>query len=750
MNAHAIRVADLQALVRGNEGEWRRKRGKDSCSFRCESTNELCVEYDLSELTHILSVDDVTERIRIESGVSMESLVRELRDIGFYPPVLTEFRHMTFGGAVVGLGGESSSIHHGFIHESVLEYTILDGAGNVVVATPTNEHKELYDAIPGSNGTLGILLSMEIQCVRRPAYVRCTYELHPSTEHLRQWWKDRRWDEVDFVEGVGVSKTHVVALYGVGVDSCCDAPHRSFESDTSLWFYDHMKTKTSGEVEILSFEDYVFRWDRGAFFNASMRMTPTWLTRTVYGSQLSAKSLYARARRKPIAERECRKLNQDMMVPIDSLDIFLKNDRHISYPIWLLPMRSKHKSGLFTFPSPDEMYVDVGTYCTTTVQPFDFVAENRDLEHVLYENKGIKCFWNQAYLTEEEFWQYYDRTKYESIRTKYKMTKRGGDVYKKTCSLLETWSRPRDLPKDHRDRVERIQTGVRGIPEGKPIAIERRKTNYTMHHSEYKPPPSDRVDVSDLDHILEVDPINKIAWVETGVTMEKLVNACLRLNLLPLVLPELKHLTVGGLISGAGLETSSFRYGQFNDTCTDYDVVLGNGELVRCNSSVHADLYHGLSGAFGTLGIVTAVRIRLRPAAPFVTLAYHGFDQLEEAMTFMEKETRKLENDFVEGIQLDSEKTAVIIGRLGSREEAIPEIDLQPWNAPWFTEHVGNRLETDNSAFDQISLTNYLFRHDRGAFWTGEEARMPVPFLGKVNVGRMKWLRKALYRWFDT
>merc|ERR1711983_433127 len=50
--------------------------------------------------------------------------------------------------------------------------------------------------------------------------------------------------------------------------------------------------------------------------------------------------------------------------------------------------------------------------------------------------------------------------------------------------------------------------------------------------------------------------------------------------------------------------------------------------------------------------------------------------------------------------------------------------DLKLWHAPRFTAHVGDVLREHAGYCDQIPLEQYLFRHDRGAFWTGMHARI--------------------------
>ena len=49
---------------------------------------------------------------------------------------MPQLKTITLGGAVTGLGIESTSFRNGLPHESVLEMDILTGTGEVVTASP--------------------------------------------------------------------------------------------------------------------------------------------------------------------------------------------------------------------------------------------------------------------------------------------------------------------------------------------------------------------------------------------------------------------------------------------------------------------------------------------------------------------------------------------------------------------------------------------------------------------------------------
>src|SRR6201986_5433525 len=79
------------------------------------------------------------------------------------PRVGPQLKTITLGGAVTGLGIESTSLRNGMPHESVTEMEILTGDGRGVTATPDNEHSDRFFGFPNSYGTLGDSVSLTIE-----------------------------------------------------------------------------------------------------------------------------------------------------------------------------------------------------------------------------------------------------------------------------------------------------------------------------------------------------------------------------------------------------------------------------------------------------------------------------------------------------------------------------------------------------------------------------------------------------------
>ncbi len=67
---------------------------------------------------------------------------------------------------------------------------------------------------------------------------------------------------------------------------------------------------------------------------------------------------------------------------------------------------------------------------------------------------------------------------------------------------------------------------------------------------------------------------------EPMVTMGQLTRHLIPLGFTLPVVPELDDLTVGGMINGCGVESSSKKYGLFQHTCVSYELVMADGSLV--------------------------------------------------------------------------------------------------------------------------------------------------------------------------
>ncbi|BFZ62720.1 Delta(24)-sterol reductase [Saitoella coloradoensis] len=220
--------------------------------------------------------------------------------------------------------------------------------------------------------------------------------------------------------------------------------------------------------------------------------------------------------------------------------------------------------------------------------------------------------------------------------------------------------------------------------------------------------------------------------------MSELVEAVLPLGLVPPVVPEFKALTVGGLIAGAGLESSSFVQGQFCAALDSAKVVLADGSVLDCSREENEELFWGMLGAYGTFGLLVSATLRLEEAkSGWVRVRYQPTQDIVDDIRAVCKEGS---DDYVDGIAFGP--TCGVIIR-GSRSAAPPPPDarilhLSRASSPWFSKHIESALRIKNATWstptllqpieEWLPLQDYLFRYDRGAYWMGKYALEILPF----------------------
>ncbi len=230
--------------------------------------------------------------------------------------------------------------------------------------------------------------------------------------------------------------------------------------------------------------------------------------------------------------------------------------------------------------------------------------------------------------------------------------------------------------------------------------------------------------IKEWQEILLFNPAESTVWVEPGITMDQLVRWSLPRGFIPFVVPEFKQITVGGAIIGSALESSSFRHGQFNDTCLAYEVLLPEQKRLIISPHEHADLFHGISGSYGTLGHVSAIQLPLQRCKDGVALTCRIFSSLEKAMEAMEEAKEDGSSiEYLEAIVLRPDKIVVIMGKQISQKRLLSGGKHLSFSAPWskwYIHHILEESEYKKEWTWYLSLYDYLFRMDRGAFWMGQ------------------------------
>lgn len=226
--------------------------------------------------------------------------------------------------------------------------------------------------------------------------------------------------------------------------------------------------------------------------------------------------------------------------------------------------------------------------------------------------------------------------------------------------------------------------------------------------------------LSNFNKVLKIDPDARSVLVQPGISMAELVKATLPYGLIPKVVPEFKGITVGGAVMGAAIESSSHHQGQFNDTCSAFEILLGDGTLIQATREQNSDLFYGISGSYGSLGFLSKVEIELIPASESITLTYTHYSNIGDLLEGLRKSiNQQFPPEYLEGIVFNEEQGIAIEGRPSTPSEitSLEKVTTEGLWDPWFVKHA--KQLKGNTCQECMPIFDYLFRYDKGAFWMG-------------------------------
>jgi FAD/FMN-containing dehydrogenase len=422
---------------------------KTSNLFRARARSD-APGLDVSGLGAVIDVDVAERTADVQGMCTYEHLVEATLPHGLAPQVVPQLKTITLGGAVTGLGIESSSFRNGLPHESVLEMDILTGSGEVVTARPEGEHADLFHGFPNSYGTLGYATRLRIALEEVAPFVALRHlrfhDIESLVATLDEVIRTGRRDgtRVDYLDGVVFSATEAYLTLGAKTDE--PGPVSDYTGQ-GIYYRSIQHDGESPRTDRLTTHDYLWRWDTdwfwcsrafGAQNPALRRLWPRRYRRSsVYWKLLAldhrlhvADRLEARQGRLP---RE--RVVQDIEVPLERTAEFVHWFlREIPIePIWLCPVRSHDRWPLYPL-RPGETYVNVGFWSSVprdAATPEDEGAANRLIEAKVTALDGHKSLYSDAYYDEPEFWRLYGGETYAALKRRYDPGSRLLDLYSK-------------------------------------------------------------------------------------------------------------------------------------------------------------------------------------------------------------------------------------------------------------------------------------------------------------------------------
>jgi FAD/FMN-containing dehydrogenase len=412
--------------------------------FRTRNTNPHHA-LDISAFSHVLNIDTESNTIEVEGMTPYADVISASLQGGLMPKVVPQLKSITVGGAISGIGIESSSFRYGLPHESVLEMDVLLAGGDVVTCTPDNAHQDLFFGMPNSYGTLGYILRVKLEAIPVKPYVQLTHLAFDNSAAFFSAIDKWSGEDIDFLDGCVLQRHQHFLTIGRFVN---EAP---YVSDYTLLDIYYQSIPMRGE-DYLTTSDYLWRWDTDWFWCSKNLYVQSKPIRRLLGRKRLNSTIYQKIMRWNNRVGLTRRLNrmalihtesviQDVDIPAGNAAEFLNFFHHDIgiLPIWVCPVRARNiKQSFPLFPmSTNSPYINFGFWDVVRTRRRKPRGHfNRMIEDKVTDFGGIKSLYSDVFFSHRAFWQAYNGPVYRELKTRYDPGGLLKDLYEK-CVLRQ-------------------------------------------------------------------------------------------------------------------------------------------------------------------------------------------------------------------------------------------------------------------------------------------------------------------------
>jgi FAD/FMN-containing dehydrogenase len=210
---------------------------------------------------------------------------------------------------------------------------------------------------------------------------------------------------------------------------------------------------------------------------------------------------------------------------------------------------------------------------------------------------------------------------------------------------------------------------------------------------------------------IEVDPAGRRARAEPGVTWNEL-NAATQAHGLAVTGGVISSTGIAGLTLGGGIGSLMGAFGLAADNLVAAQTVTASGDVVAASELANPDLFWGLRGGGGNLGIVSSFEFRLHEVGPVVIggLVWHPFSVARELVRAFRAWTADSPDELALAVALlhapDGSSTrlaALIVCHVGDHPSAERDVErIAAFGSP-VRSHLGPiRYRVVNSMLDRV------------------------------------------------
>jgi decaprenylphospho-beta-D-ribofuranose 2-oxidase len=115
-----------------------------------------------------------------------------------------------------------------------------------------------------------------------------------------------------------------------------------------------------------------------------------------------------------------------------------------------------------------------------------------------------------------------------------------------------------------------------------------------------------------LNRMLGFDAEKGILTCEAGVTYEDILEVFVPQGWFPAVTPGTKFVTMGGALASDVHGKNHHKEGSFSDHVLSFELMIANGDIIRCSRTENAEIFFATAGGMGLTGMILRLTIQLK------------------------------------------------------------------------------------------------------------------------------------------
>ena len=270
----------------------------------------------------------------------------------------------------------------------------------------------------------------------------------------------------------------------------------------------------------------------------------------------------------------------------------------------------------------------------------------------------------------------------------------------------------------YKNKIKEIQEKVKNSKK----ELVKDKSNHLFGLKKFKN--KNKIDLSKLCKIWGIDLSENTIELEGSCTIKQVLDYLIPKGYMLPIIPDMSHLNMGGIVSGVGGGSASFRNGCFHDNMIECDVLLGDGRVLTCSEEENEDLFRAIPNTLGTIGYITKLKMRIEKTKPYVETINKKFDNFTDFIKCINKNKKDESVDFLDGTIFDGSNCVCIIGKL--KDEKPEELDN-------FVNEKIYWKDVQIKEKHNFELIDYIYRWDTDLYYTSINEKIPK-FINNPNI----------------